>query len=268
MTLSRRARGFSLVELLITVAVLSVLVAAAVPVMNGYLLQAQRTKAREDIDLIIDGIRRYQKARNELLTGNRLEPLLGVTMTALPKDPWGNEYFFDGKLGLVGSYVSREMGVEARPVVVQYSKRLAPLKATLRGGGFGLVAPGLILELQMSKSIVVLAGREDLIPYDLMVIPSTSARIPVPLATYGFAYQASGSSPEYGRIVLEIGSVPPGAPVLPAESVVALAGFCGGLREVIASELVGYSLDPLDFVWGMESPLRSDGEWTGAKIQR
>lgn len=52
-------KGFSLIELLVTVAILAIVVAVAVPVYSGYSLRAQRTNAQADLVRCAQGLERH-----------------------------------------------------------------------------------------------------------------------------------------------------------------------------------------------------------------
>jgi general secretion pathway protein G len=103
-------RGFSLIELLIVVAIIAALVGVAVPFFQDNLSEAQRTKAGQDLEVIKKAISLYDARESRPLVGTDLSPLLGRYMQELPKDPWGNDYLFDGAAGFLASY-----GADALP---------------------------------------------------------------------------------------------------------------------------------------------------------
>lgn len=106
----RARRGFSLIELLIVVAIIAALVGVAVPFFQDNLSEAQKTKAAQDLEVIKKAIALYDAREPKPLTGTDLKPLLGRYMQELPKDPWGNDYLFDGAMGFLCSY-----GADALP---------------------------------------------------------------------------------------------------------------------------------------------------------
>jgi general secretion pathway protein G len=107
---ARRREGFSLIELLIVVAIIAALVGVAVPFFQDNLSEAQRSKAGEDLEVIKKSISLYDARESRPLVGSDLSPLLGRYMQELPKDPWGNDYLFDGAAGFLCSY-----GADALP---------------------------------------------------------------------------------------------------------------------------------------------------------
>lgn len=101
----RRARGaFSLIELLIVVAIIAALVGVAVPFFQNNINEANRAKAQQDLDIVQSAINRYYYKNQRFLLGTSLGPLLSGYMNELPKDPWGNDYLYDGAIGLLMTY--------------------------------------------------------------------------------------------------------------------------------------------------------------------
>ncbi len=98
-----KRKGFSLIELLIVVAIIAALVGVAVPFFQDNLQEAQITKAKQDLDVIRNAINLHD-AQNRPLVGTDLQPLLGRYLQELPKDPWGNPYLLDANCGLVISF--------------------------------------------------------------------------------------------------------------------------------------------------------------------
>lgn len=108
--LRTRRKGFSLIELLIVVAIIAALVGVAVPFFQDNLSEAQRTKAAQDLEVIKKAIALYDARESRPLVGTALDPLLGRYMQELPKDPWGNDYLLDGAAGVLASF-----GADALP---------------------------------------------------------------------------------------------------------------------------------------------------------
>ena len=106
----RRSSGFSLIELLIVVAIIAALVGVAVPFFQDNLAEAQRTKAAEDLEIIRKAVTLYEQKAGKRLFGTSLQPLLGRYLQELPQDPWGNPYLYEGAVGFLGTY-----GADAMP---------------------------------------------------------------------------------------------------------------------------------------------------------
>lgn len=104
-----RRKGFSLIELLIVVAIIAALVGVAVPFFQDNLQQAQQTKAKQDLDTIRNAISLHD-AQNRPLVGTSLDPLVGRYLQELPKDPWGNDYLLDANVGLIVSFGADNQG--------------------------------------------------------------------------------------------------------------------------------------------------------------
>ena len=92
--------AFSLIELLIVVALISALVGVAVPMFQQNLLESKQAKARSDLDTIRGAILQHD-AHERPLTGTNLEPLHGTYLQNIPKDPWGNDYAVDLDVGVI-----------------------------------------------------------------------------------------------------------------------------------------------------------------------
>lgn len=79
-----RRRGFSLIELMLAVAVLSIIAAIAVPFYNGYIAEAR-------IGAAIQDIRQMEVILDDLYADNAPPPTLAAAGINLV-DPWGNPY--------------------------------------------------------------------------------------------------------------------------------------------------------------------------------
>lgn len=114
----RRNRGFSLLELLIIILIIAILIAVAVPSFFDYKLRAQRTKAKEDIDIFVNAISLFELEEGKSLwdfsrealaagaTVNDTEILnfiVGPYLKKVSADPWGNPYVCDPEVGYIVS---------------------------------------------------------------------------------------------------------------------------------------------------------------------
>ena len=98
-----RRFGFSLIELLIVVAIIAALVGVAVPMFQKNIAEAHRAKAMQDLDTIRNAITLHD-SQNRPLVGTSLKPLLGRYLQDIPKDPWGNDYLLDAGVGIIVSF--------------------------------------------------------------------------------------------------------------------------------------------------------------------
>ena len=134
-------RGFSLIELLVVVAIIAILVGVAAPYYNDYVKESKRTKALQDIDVLKQAVLLHdsqedlpylgvlatstaQQARVPILGENDFNGLQGKYLTNIPTDPWDKNY----KLDPVGCFIYSEgpdSGVESDDVRDYYVKDLA-----------------------------------------------------------------------------------------------------------------------------------------------
>lgn len=134
-------RGFSLIELLVVVAIIAILVGVAAPYYNDYVKESKRTKALQDIDVLKQAVLLHdsqedlpylgvlatdtnQTARVPILGENDFNGLQGKYLTNIPTDPWDKNY----KLDPVGCFIYSEgpdSAVESDDVRDYYVKDLA-----------------------------------------------------------------------------------------------------------------------------------------------
>ncbi len=103
----QRARGFTLVEIMVVVVIIGILGALVVPKLLGRTGEARVTAARTDIATMMQALKLYkldnqrypstEQGLQSLITKPTSGPAAngwkaGGYMEKLPKDPWGNPY--------------------------------------------------------------------------------------------------------------------------------------------------------------------------------
>lgn len=115
----RFARGFSLVEIVLVLAIIALLLGVAVKGLTGIMATGEDVKVQADIDGLKSALQAYQiKAQQYPTTQQGLRALVEKPtippiprqwikqMDEVPKDPWGNEYYYyyPGKKNGPGRY--------------------------------------------------------------------------------------------------------------------------------------------------------------------
>jgi len=103
-------RGFSLIELLVVVAIIAILVGVATPYYADYVRESKRAKALQDLDVLKQAVVLYNSQEDLPYMGmlstttTKLVPILGENdfnglqgryLTYIPVDPWGKNYKLD-----------------------------------------------------------------------------------------------------------------------------------------------------------------------------
>src|SRR5262245_14427586 len=104
-----RARGFTLIEVMVVVVILGILAALVVPKIMSRPDEARVVAARQDVATIVQALRLYrldnqrypttEQGLNALVAAPTIPPAApnwkaGGYLERLPKDPWGNSYQF------------------------------------------------------------------------------------------------------------------------------------------------------------------------------
>jgi general secretion pathway protein G len=82
-------KGLTLIELLITVAIVGILSAIAVPLYTGHIDKQRNTTAIVDINNMESQIERFR-----VLNGSPPATLAAAGIDPTPKDPWGRSYIY------------------------------------------------------------------------------------------------------------------------------------------------------------------------------
>lgn len=86
-------KGFSLIELMIVVAIIGILVGSAMPNFMELLEDSKYSKAKQDIDIIKNQCILFHTKESRF--PNKTDELLGKYMVKIPLSPWGSEYKID-----------------------------------------------------------------------------------------------------------------------------------------------------------------------------
>lgn len=107
--------GFTLIELMLAVAVAAVLVAIAVPAYTSYRVRGQDAQAIADISTLGVEIERYRSDNYGQLPATLAD--LGVSV---PKDPWGHDYVYNPLEGTHANPSNARWDKNLRPINIDY----------------------------------------------------------------------------------------------------------------------------------------------------
>ena len=123
----RRQRGFTLIELMVVLAIIGVLAALIVPNVLGRADEARVTAARTDVGNLMQALKLYrldnqrfpsaEQGLQALVTRPTVEPLplnWKPYVEKLPRDPWGRPYQYLNP-GLQGEVDVLSLGADGQP---------------------------------------------------------------------------------------------------------------------------------------------------------
>lgn len=148
-----KKRAFTLIELLIIIAIIAILVGVAMPYYQDYIKQAKLTKAEHELQIIKEALIQHDTMEELPYKHNELRFLLGKYMQDLPRDPWDRDYQIDWVKGQVWS-LGPDTESEYDDIVVEYKPPLTLLKATwLDLDNNNHISASDAIRLQFSRSI-------------------------------------------------------------------------------------------------------------------
>ena len=184
----QKRRAFSLIELLINIAIIACLASIVGPLYRDYIKKTMVTKAEQDLDVIVSAISRCETLETKL-NGTSLDPIVGRYLSVLPLDPWGNDYAFDGFLCCVGTFGGDGViySYADDDVIRQYNKYLTPVRVRLQGS-FGPPKQGEQLIILTSKPFMMVSGSEGLCSEEIELVKPNGDRYPVHELGYRFSF--------------------------------------------------------------------------------
>lgn len=122
-------QAFSLIELLIVVAIIAVLVGVALPYYQDYVKETRLTKAKHELDIIKQALIKHDTFEERAYVASDPRILLGKYLQDLPRDPWGRDYEVDWLKGQVRS-LGPDHSLDRDDITVDYKPPLTLQKAT------------------------------------------------------------------------------------------------------------------------------------------
>ena len=88
-------QAFTLVELLIVVAIIAVLVGSVIPYFENYVRETKITKAKHEMNILKEALIKFETLEDKRFTGTDTALLIGRYIQNVTNDPWGRPYEID-----------------------------------------------------------------------------------------------------------------------------------------------------------------------------
>ncbi len=95
--------GFTLLELLIVVAIIATLVGVALPYFENYVKDTKISKVRHELDVLKEALIKFDTFEDKKFTGTNTSILIGKYIQTVPNDPWGRPYEVDSSKSTIKS---------------------------------------------------------------------------------------------------------------------------------------------------------------------
>lgn len=121
-------KAFTLVELLIVVAIIAVLVGAVLPYFENYVKDTKIAKARHELDIFKEALIKYETLEDTRYVSTSTALLIGRYVQNITFDPWGRSYEVNPGRGYIMSRGSDNQST-SDDIIVDYKPPLTLTKA-------------------------------------------------------------------------------------------------------------------------------------------
>lgn len=149
-----KRHAFTLIELLIIVAIIAILTSVAMPFYENYVRDTKNAKAKHELDILKDALTKFDTFEDRKFNGTDLNVLLGKYLQALNRDPWGRNYLVNAEKGQVYSLGPDHLDPKD-DLIIDYKPPLALQRAGWIDGNHDQhVGIGDLLRLEFSRIMV------------------------------------------------------------------------------------------------------------------